>query len=118
LLQIKVTAGARTSFYIVDPNGGSLKILANGGAGGRGGTGGAAGRGGSGGNGFPPGFSGTDGLAGSDGRAGNDGAAGTITLSVDPAAQPFLKTINWSNVGGRGAGPAPTISVEPVPPLW
>ena len=118
LLQIKVTSGARASLYIVDPNGGTLKILANGGPGGRGGSGGAAGRGGSGGNGFPPGFSGLDGRPGSDGRAGDEGAAGTITLSVDPAAQPFLKAITWSNSGVRGAGPAPTITVEPVPPLW
>jgi len=119
LLQIKATAGARTSLYVVDPTGGSLKILADGGPGGRGGSGGAAGRGGSGGVGFPSGFSGLDGRPGSDGHPGSDGAPGTITISVDPAAQPFLKAITWSNRGGGGrTGPAPTIAVEPVPPLW
>ena len=119
LLQIKVSGGSRESLYIVDPNGGSLKITANGGTGGRGGSGGRGGRGGSGGNGSPPGFSGLAGRPGSDGHPGRDGAAGTITLSVDPAAQPFVSCITWSNHnGGGGAGPTPSITVEPVPPLW
>ena len=62
LLQIKVSGGSRESLYIVDPSGGSLKVLANGGAGGRGGSGGRGGvvaapvvAG------FPAGFNGTDG---------------------------------------------------------
>jgi hypothetical protein len=119
LLQIKVSGGSRESLYIVDPSGGSLKILANGGAGGRGGSGGRGGRGGSGGSGFPSGFSGTDGRPGWDGHAGSYGAGGKITLSVDPAAQPFMSTITWSNHGAGGAsGSAPIITVEPVPPLW
>jgi hypothetical protein len=119
LLQIKAASGAHESLYIVDPNGGTLKILANGGSGGRGGTGGAAGRGGSGGSGFPPGSNGFDGRRGFDGQSGRGGAAGTIALSVDPAAQPYLSCINWSNrSGGGAAGPAPKITVEPVPALW
>jgi hypothetical protein len=119
LLQMKVTSGIRQSLYLVDPNGGSLKIMADGGAGGRRGAGGRAGRGGSGGIGFPNGFDGLDGRPGSDGRDGNDGAAGTINISVDPAAQPFLKCVSWSNHGGRGSpGPAPAIIVEAVPALW
>jgi hypothetical protein len=119
LLQIKVSSGSRESLYIVDPSGGSLKIMANGGAGGRGGSGGRGGRGGSGGSGFPSGFSGTDGRAGWNGHAGRGGAGGTITLSVDPAAQPFMSSITWSNHGGDGgSGPAPIITVEPVTPLW
>jgi hypothetical protein len=119
LLQIKAASGARESLYLVDPNGGTLKILANGGSGGRGGTGGAEGRGGSGGSGFPPGSNGLDGRRGFDGQSGTDGAAGTIALSVDPAAQPYLSCINWSNrSGGASAGPAPKITVEPVPALW
>ncbi len=119
LLQIKVTSGARTSLYIVDPNGGSLKITADGGPGGSAGRGGAAGSGGSGGVGIPPGSNGLDGRPGSDGHPGSDGAPGTIALSVDPAAQPFMKNITWSNRGGNGShGPAPTITVESVPPLW
>jgi hypothetical protein len=119
LLQIKAVAVGRESFYLVDPDGGSLEILDNGGQGGRGGTGGRGGRGGSGGNGFPSGTSGFSGQQGSDGRSGAGGAAGTIEISVDPAAQPFLKCITWSNHSGDGvAGPSPTISVEPVAPLW
>jgi hypothetical protein len=119
LLQVKVIGGTRQSLYLIDPNGGSLKIAANGGRGGRGGQGGRGGRGGSGGSGFPPGMSGLDGHAGSDGRSGSGGAAGTIAISVDPAAQPFLKCISWSNHSGDGAaGPSPTITVEPVAPLW
>lgn len=119
LLQVKVAGGGRQSLYIVDPNGGSLKVLGNGGAAGRGGSGGRAGRGGSGGQGFPPGMSGFDGRAGSDGRPGSAGAGGTITVSVDPAAQSFLSCITWSNRRGDGApGPAATVTVEPVAALW
>jgi hypothetical protein len=119
LLQIKVSGGSRESLYIVDPSGGSLKILANGGSGGPGGSGGQGGRGGSGGSGSPSGFSGTDGRPGWDGHAGRAGAGGTITLSVDPAAQPFVSCITWSNHGGDGgSGLAPIITVEPVPALW
>ena len=119
LLQIKVAGGGRQSLYIVDPNGGSLRVVDNGGAGGRGGSGGRGGRGGSGGTGFPSGLSGLDGRPGMDGRPGNAGAGGTITVSVDPAAQSFLGCITWSNRDGNGApGPAPVITVAPVPALW
>jgi hypothetical protein len=111
--------GGRESLYILDPNGGSLRVRDDGGAGGRGGTGGRAGRGVSGGMGFPPGLNGLDGHSGRDGRPGNAGAGGTITVSVDPAAQKFLSCITWSNRSGDGApGPAPVITVEPVAPLW
>jgi hypothetical protein len=119
LLQIKVAGGGSQLFYLVDPNGGSLKVTTDGGRGGRGGQGGRGGRGGSGGSGFPPGFAGSDGRRGSDGRDGAGGAAGTIQISVDPAAQPFLKCITWSNRSGDGLpGPSPTITVEPIAPLW
>jgi hypothetical protein len=119
LLQIKVTGGGRQSLYILDPKGGSLKVLDDGGAGGRGGSGGRGGRGGSGGAGNPPGMDGLAGQPGSDGQPGFAGAAGTITVSVDPAAQPFMSCITWSDRGGNGVpGPAPTITVEPVAALW
>jgi hypothetical protein len=56
---------------------------------------------------------------GSDGRAGNPGAPGTITVSVDPTAQPYEDLLVLSNHSGSGrAGPAPTIAIEPVAPLW
>ena len=119
LLQIKVSSGARQSLYIVDPNGGSLRVTADGGVGGRGGAGGRGGRGGSGGSGFPSGFNGLDGHQGWDGHAGADGAAGTITVSVDPAVQPFMNCVSWSNHSAGGSpGPAPRITVEPVAALW
>jgi hypothetical protein len=119
LLQVKAIGGGRQSFYLVDPEGGSLKVTADGGRGGNEGHGGRGGRGGSGGNGFPPGSSGLDGHPGSDGRPGVGGAAGAIEISVDPLAQPFLKCITWSNQSGDGLpGPSPTIRVEPVAPLW
>lgn len=119
LLQVKVSAGARQSLFLIDPQGGSLRVSANGGQRGRGGAGGRGGRGGSGGNGFPPGLSGLDGHPGADGRPGSAGAGGTITVSVDPAAQPYLSTLSWSNRSGDGrAGPAPDIVIEPVPSLW
>jgi hypothetical protein len=119
LLQVKAVAGGRQSFYLVDPNGGSLQVVANGGHGGMGGQGGRGGRGGAGGAGFPPGFSGNDGHPGFDGRHGTGGAAGTIAITVDPAAEPFLKCITWSNHSGDGRpGPAPTITVAPIAPLW
>jgi len=110
LLHVKVAGGGRQSMFIVDPNGGSLKVLDNGGAGGRGGSGGRAGRGGSGGIGFPPGMSGLDGRPGSDGRPGYAGAAGTITVSVDPAAQSFLTCSGADHNGG--AGPALLVGVS------
>jgi hypothetical protein len=118
LLQIKVSSGSRRqAFYLVDPNGGSLRIVSNGGAGGRGGHGGRAGRGGSGGSGFPNGTSGMDGIPGMDGLSGSDGLAGAITLSVDPAAQPYMKCISWSNQGRAGTGSGRT-TIEPVAALW
>lgn len=118
LLQIKVSGSSRRqAFYLVDPNGGSLRIVSNGGSGGRGGHGGRAGRGGSGGNGFPDGASGTDGIAGSDGMAGSDGLAGAIVLSVDPDALQYMKCISWLNHGRAGMGTERT-TIEPVAPLW
>ena len=117
LLQVKAAGGGHESLFIVDPNGGTLKVLDNGGQGGHGGRGGRAGRGGSGGQGSPPGNAGFDGLAGNDGHDGSDGRGGTITVSVDPAAQSFTSCITWSNRGDP-PGPVPTIKVEPVPPLW
>jgi len=118
-LRVKVASNTKTLFFLVDPNGGSLRILANGGRGGRGGIGGRGGHGGSGGNGFPPGPSGADGIAGFDGRPGADGAVGTITVWVDPDAQPYLACLNFVNRDGAGsAGLAPTIEVEPVTDAW
>ncbi len=115
LLQASVSApGRKEHFYLVDPQGGSLTVIANGGAGGSGGRGGKGGAGGSGGIGTP---NGTNGSSGSDGRNGNDGSpgrAGTITVTYDPQVKPYLAALHLVNQGG----PAPVFKEQPVAPLW
>lgn len=100
---LKVKVHDRSSntnrFFAVGPAGGSLVIDASGGAGG---TGGPGGSGGSGGNG-PANGPGGDGGDGGDGGAGGDGGdGGSITLTVSPAAEPFLDRITLVNRGGPG----------------
>ena len=73
LLQISVAAAGHNKLYLVDPQGGSLTVKADGGSGGSGGRGGRGGAGGSGGMGTP---SGSSGLSGADGRNGFDGSPG------------------------------------------
>jgi hypothetical protein len=115
LLQMGVSAaGHKERFYLVDPQGGSLTVKAEGGAGGSGGKGGSGGRGGSGGMGTPSGMSGSDGSSGRNGSDGSPGRAGSITVTYDPQAKPFLAAIHLSNQGG----PAPVFTEEPVAPLW
>jgi hypothetical protein len=114
LLQVGVTAAGKQRFYLVDPQGGSLTVRADGGAGGSGGHGGRGGAGGSGGMGSP---SGSSGMSGPDGRNGFDGPpgrGGSITVAYDPAAKPFLSVIHLSNSGG----PAPVFREEAVAALW
>jgi hypothetical protein len=114
LLQMSVTAVGHRRLYLVDPQGGSLTVKADGGQGGSGGRGGRGGRGGSGGSGTPNGNSGRD---GSDGRSGSDGPSGrggSITVTYDPQAKPYLTAIHLSNQGG----PKPTFNQAPVAPLW
>ncbi len=119
LIQARVQAGPQDRLYLIDPAGGALAIEANGGAGGSGGRGGRGGAGGSGGSGSPSGASGMNGSDGRDGSDGAAGAAGTIRVTVDPLAQSFLEQVHLMNRSGAGRpGPAPTISVEPVAPLW
>jgi hypothetical protein len=114
LLQVSVSAERQQKFYLIDPQGGSLTVKADGGSGGSGGKGGRGGRGGSGGMGSPSGNSGHD---GSDGRNGSDGSAGSgglITVTYDPQAKPYLSTIHASSWNG----PQPTFKESPVAPLW
>ena len=83
LLQVSVSATGQQKFYLVDTEGGSLTVNADGGAGGQGGRGGRGGRGGPGGMGTPSGNSGRD---GSDGRSGSDGRpgkGGSIAVTYD-----------------------------------
>jgi hypothetical protein len=114
LLQVAVSAAGREKFYLVDPQGGSLTVTADGGPGGLGGRGGRGGRGGSGGIGTPNGSSGRNGLDGRNGWDGPQGRGGSITVTYDPQAKPFLGTIHLSNKNG----PPPVFREEPVAPLW
>ena len=117
LLHVRANASGKDQDFIVDPDGGSLTITASGGYGGQGGRGGAGGAGGSGGSG-----TGNPGRPGSDGRSGQDGfpgTAGTITVTIDPAAAPYLDRFRFKNVDGSGRpGPAPVITTAPVASPW
>jgi len=115
LLQVGVTsAGHKERFYLVDPQGGSMTVNSDGGAGGTGGKGGSGGRGGSGGIGSPNGSNGSDGSSGHDGSSGSDGRGGSITVTYDPQVTPFLSTIRLANPGG----PKPVLTEAPVAVLW
>jgi hypothetical protein len=114
LLQVGVFAASHQRYYLVDPQGGSLTVKADGGPGGSGGKGGRAGRGGSGGSGSPNGSSGRDGMSGHDGMDGSPGRGGSITVTYDPQAKPYLTVIHLSNRGG----PTPVFEEQPVAPLW
>ena len=114
LLQVGVTAAGRQRLYLVDPQGGSLTVTADGGSGGSGGKGGRGGRGGSGGVGTPNGNNGRDGSSGRDGSNGTQGSGGRITVTYDPQAKPFLTAIHLSSQNG----PRPVFNEEPVAPLW
>jgi hypothetical protein len=114
LLQVGVSAAGHEKLYLVDPQGGSLTVKADGGPGGSGGKGGRGGRGGSGGIGTPNGSNGRDGLDGRNGWDGSQGRGGSITVTYDPQAKPFLGIIHLSNRNG----PSPVFKEEPVAPLW
>lgn len=114
LLQVSVAAAGKQKFFLVDPQGGSLMVKADGGSGGQGGRGGRGGRGGSGGSGTPSGNSGRDGLSGHDGFSGPQGRGGLITVTYDSQVKPYLATIRLSHQNG----PAPLFHEEVVAALW
>jgi hypothetical protein len=114
LLQVSVSAAGEQKLYLLDPQGGSLTVRADGGSGGSGGRGGRGGKGGSGGIGTPNGSSGRDGSDGRSGWDGSPGKGGSITVTYDPQAKPFLTAIHLSNKGG----PRPVFREEPVAHLW
>ena len=114
LLQMSVSAAGHNRLYLVDPQGGSLTVNADGGPGGSGGRGGRGGRGGSGGMGTPSGSSGSNGSDGRNGFDGPPGKGGSITVTYDPQAKPYLSALHLSNKGG----PKPVFKEEPVAPLW
>ncbi|HET6991804.1 MAG TPA: collagen-like protein, partial [Bacteroidia bacterium] len=119
---VKSRSSSREGFYIVNPDGGSITILARGGRGGQGGHGGDGGGGGYGGNGHSRGgdsgdtFYGTGGTGGDGGDGGNGGDGGdggnggSITIFVDPSASAYVSVIKFDTSGGeRGiAGSAGT----------
>jgi len=119
LIQVRAQgSGNREEFFLVDPDGGSLSIDANGGEGGRGGKGGRGGRGGSGGIGSPNGVSGSSGMDGSDGLPGSEGPPGKIIVAIDPAAETYRDKLHFSTHGRGRAGPAAEFHTESVSPLW
>jgi hypothetical protein len=114
LLQVLVSAVGHQRRYLVDPQGGSLTVTADGGPGGSGGRGGRGGQGGSGGIGTPNGSSGRNGMDGRDGFDGPQGRGGMITVTYDPAVKPFLNLIHLSAKNG----PTPALNEAPVGVLW
>jgi hypothetical protein len=114
ILEVVVSAAGHQKLFLVDPNGGSLTVKADGGRGGAGGSGGRGGRGGSGGIGTPSGSSGSDGMSGRNGFDGPPGKGGSITVTCDPQAKAYLSVIHLSNEGG----PPPVFKEESVAPLW
>jgi hypothetical protein len=114
LLQVSVSASSETRLFLVDPQGGSLTVHADGGAGASGGRAGRGGRGGSGGIGTPNGSSGRDGLDGRNGFDGSQGRGGLITVTYDPQAQPYVSVIHLSSQNG----PRPVFRKEAVAALW
>jgi len=114
LLQAGVFAAGHKRYYLVDPQGGSLTVKADGGSGGSGGRGGRGGSGGAGGSGSPSGMSGQDGSNGHDGSDGSPGRGGLITVTYDPQVKPYLGNLIFSSQNG----PKPVLQQASVAPLW
>ena len=104
LLQVSVAAAGRQMLYLVDPQGGSLTVKADGGSGGSGGRGGRGGQGGSGGMGTPSGSSGNNGSDGRSGWDGPPGKGGSITVTYDPQAAVFFVCDPPEQQGRASAG--------------
>lgn len=133
LLQIAARFGTDEARYTIDPAGGSLSIICDGGRGGDGGAGGRGGPGGPAGMGYPSGMPGATGRPGAGGDGGRGGDGGSVTIVATTEAAPFLSVIHVSNHGGDGGsggspgfggmtgmngfpgnnGATPTIRVEP-----
>lgn len=100
LIQASVSASGHRRLYLVDPQGGSLTVKADGGPGGSGGRGGRGGAGGAGGSGQPSGNSGSNGVDGLNGSDGRMGRGGSITVTYDPTVKPYLGVIHLSSKNG------------------
>ncbi len=103
LLMVKVhdVRGA-DAFFALSAEKGELLIDASGG---RGGDGGQGGDGGNGGSGTPSSASGGGGRGGEGGLGGNGGPGGTISVTISPEAEPYLKRLYFANDGGPGGAP-------------
>jgi hypothetical protein len=114
LLQVSVSVTGYRRLYLLDPQGGSLTVKADGGPAGSGGHGGRGGRGGSGGIGTPSGSDGRNGLDGRNGWDGPQGKGGLITVIYDPRVRPFLSVLHLSSRNG----PAPLYREAPIASAW
>lgn len=114
LLQVSVSTSGKQKFYLLDPQGGSLTVHADGGQGGSGGRGGRGGQGGSGGIGTPNGSSGQSGMDGRNGFDGPQGRGGLITVIYDPNVTRYLPVIHLSSANG----PKPVFQEQTVVALW
>ena len=114
LLQVSVSTFGHRRLYLVDSQGGSLTVKADGGPGGSGGSGGRGGRGGSGGSGTPNGRDGSNGMDGRSGWGGRQGKGGIITVIYDSQVRPFLGVLHLSSRNG----PPPLYKEAPVSPIW
>ena len=99
-VEVRSSEGDRVERYLINPDGGSLLILADGGIGGTGGEGGPGTDGRDGIEKNRDGSDGTDGGHGGDGGRGGDG--GHITFHIDPTAEALMTAIDYSNQGGLG----------------
>jgi hypothetical protein len=114
LIQASVSASGHRRLYLVDPQGGSLTVKADGGPGGSGGRGGRGGSGGAGGSGQPSGNSGRNGADGNNGSDGPPGRGASITVAYDSQVASYLTTIHLSSKNG----PRPVFKEQAVSPLW
>jgi hypothetical protein len=114
LLQVSVLARGKKKFYLIDPDGGSLTVKADGDQGGSGGRGGRGGHGGSGGIGTPSGSNEMDGHDGMNGSDGPSGKGGLITVAYDAQVKPYLGVIHISSQNG----PKPVFDESTVAALW
>lgn len=97
---VKNKIGTREGRYLIHPEKGFLSVLAEGGDGANGGNGG---RGVDGKDRSDKNRSGGDGSnGGRGGDGGNGGNGGTVTVYLDPSAEPYLEKIKIYNAGGQG----------------
>ncbi len=104
LLQVlaRGESGGRLHRFLVDPQGGTLTIRANGGKGGNGGRGGRGGDGGRGGNNIYTSTGGDGGNGGFGGDGGNGGNGGRIRVHLTPEASRYQHLLRFENRGGLG----------------